>query len=91
MCLKGFGGGEGLPTAWAGAKEDSDLLADGVVCQVEGVWVAFSFEVRLDGNSGGKSWEVAANGVIAPPDWAGLRPNDRRERSELPVLQLARR
>ena len=53
--------------------------------------MAFPFQVGLDGGGGVEAWEVAAGGVIAPPDWAGLQPNDRRERSELPVLQLARR
>ena len=53
--------------------------------------MAFPFQVGLDGGGGVEAREVAAGGVIAPPDWAGLRPNDRRERSELPVLQLARR
>ena len=89
--LQGFGGSEGSATACPRAQVDSDLLAVGVTCQVEGVWVAFPFQVGLDGGGGVEAREVAAGGVIAPPDWAGLRPNDRRERSELPVLQLARR
>ena len=91
MRLEGFGGGERSPASWTGADEDSDFLAEGVVCQMEGVLVALSFQVSLDGGSGGEAREMAANGVIASPDWAGLRPNVRRERTELPALQLARR
>ena len=87
MRLEGFGGGERFPASRTGAEEDSDLLTDGVVCQVEGVWVAFSFQVRLDGGSSGKAREVAANGVIAPLDWTGMRPNDCRKQLELPALQ----
>ena len=84
--LQGFGGSESFATACPGAKVDSDLLAKGVVRQVEGVGVAFPFQVGLDGGSSSEAREVATNEVIAPLDWASLRPNDRRERSELPVL-----
>jgi len=88
--LEGFGGGERFPASRTGAEEDSNLLAEGVVYQMEGVWVAFSFQVRLDGGSSGEAREMAANGVIASPDWTGLRPNVRREQTEqteLPALQ----
>ena len=59
--LEGFGSSECFPASWPGAEEDSDLLAEGVVCQVEGVRVALSFQVRLDGGGGGEAREMAAN------------------------------
>jgi len=47
MRLEGFGWGEGLATAQAGADEDTHLLADGVVHHVEGVGMALSLQVRF--------------------------------------------
>jgi len=59
--LEGVGGSECSPAPWPGAEEDTDLLAEGVVCQVKGVRVALSFQVRLDGGGGGEAREMAAN------------------------------
>jgi len=52
--------------------------------------MALSFQVGFDGGGGWEAREVSADGVITPPDRAGLWPNDRRERSRLPELKPAR-
>ena len=53
--------------------------------------MAFSFQVRFYVGGSREAREASAGGVLTPPDWAGLPPNDRREQPKLPELKTARR